>query len=93
MTDAEILKEMRETLESHSRQTMTFFSGEIDSVRHEVKGIREEFKAMNGRLRDVCQWKAEQEGAIKVKEKWGAKHIAIAAVLVAIISVAVNFFK
>jgi hypothetical protein len=93
MTDGELLKHVSDTLESHSKMIMTFMSGEVDGVRKEVKEVKDEFRAMNGRLRDVCEWKAAHEGQMQQKERWGAKHIAIAAVIVALLGVAINFAK
>lgn len=62
MTNAEVHKLVNKSIESYANSTNTVFLSEINEVRKEVKEIKDEFKAQNGRLRDVCEWKASVEG-------------------------------
>lgn len=83
MTDKEIFDIVDMAIGRYANTTNTFIATELDSVRHEIKGVKDEFHSMNGRLRDVCQWKDQHEGEMKAQEKGIHKHIQIAGVILA----------
>jgi len=89
MTDKEIFDIVDKAIQRYADSTNTFLSAELDSVRHEVKGVKEEFIAMNGRLREVCEWKAKREGELSARHAGQTKTIQWAGVVIAFISVAV----
>jgi hypothetical protein len=89
MTDKEVFDIIDKALGRYAESTATLIATELDSVRHEVKGVKEEFRAMNGRLREVCEWKARHEGELAARHTGAVKRIQIAGVIVAFLSVAV----
>lgn len=92
MTDKEIFDITDKAIARYSESIATLISLELDAVRHEVKGLKEEFGKMNGRLHNVCEWKAKQEGIQEqCKESKDSTFKTIGAA-VAIIGLLVTIF-
>jgi hypothetical protein len=62
MNEIEIFNLIDKALSRYAESTSTLIAAELDNVRHEIRGVKDEFKQMNGKLREVCEWKAKQEG-------------------------------
>lgn len=96
MTDKQIFDLINTSVETaverYYKMTTTLVSGEMDSVRHEIKGVKEQFNNMNGQLKDVCKWKSEQEGAIKAREDGINNHLKVATIIIAFIGMASGMF-
>jgi hypothetical protein len=94
MTDKEIFDVTDKALERYTKAVSELIASELNSVRQEIKGVKEQFAAMNGRLGEVCKWKTEQEVKERlVKEQGGEKGVRFTrrlqtlGILVAFISV------
>jgi len=70
MTNKEVHELVEKAIENYSRSTNTLFSLEIKNVRDDVRDLVKEFKEMNGRVREVYEWKSHVEGKAE-----GAKEI------------------
>ena len=101
MTDHEIhtviTTAVETALERYAQATSGLIATEISGVRSEVRGLKDEFKEMNGKLRSVCEWKSKQEGIQEAKDKGFTKSLQTVGVVIAFISLLIvggaNFRK
>ena len=84
MTNKEVHELVNKAIENYARSTNTLFSTEIKNVRDDVQGLTREFKEMNGRVREVCEWKARVEGgeeALRERKEWSWKKVVFYSTL------------
>ena len=80
------LKYIDERIEKYTKSLSDVMLVELQDIKGSIKELREEFKKMNGTLREVCEWRAAHQKEHDTKKNNFADNVKVISVVIAFIT-------
>jgi len=85
MTENE-LKYIDDRIEKYTKIVSEVLLLELQDVKTNIKEVRDEFKKMNGTLRNVCEWKESHQSMHNTEDKGRDSNLKVAGVVIAFLA-------
>lgn len=80
------LRYIDERIEKYTKSLSDVMLIELQEIKGSIKELREEFKKMNGTLREVCEWRAAHQKEHDTKKNNFADNVKVISVVIAFIT-------